>query len=98
VIIRSHGVTRSDRAALEGKGITIVDATCPFVTKAQEHARTLSRDGYAVVVVGDPNHPEVKSIISYIEKGFPSSPPLRKSRPRKGCARRDRGPDDAVVR
>jgi 4-hydroxy-3-methylbut-2-enyl diphosphate reductase len=70
-IVRSHGVTRSDRAALEGKGVTIVDATCPFVTKAQEHARTLSREGYAVVVVGDPNHPEVKSIISYIEKGVP---------------------------
>ena len=70
-IIRSHGVTRSDRAALQGKGVTIVDATCPFVTKAQEHARTLSREGYAVVVVGDPNHPEVKSIISYIEKGVP---------------------------
>jgi len=71
VIIRSHGVTRSDRKALEGKGVAIVDATCPFVTKAQEHARTLSRDGYAVVVVGDPNHPEVKSIISYIEEGVP---------------------------
>lgn len=70
-IVRSHGITRSDRAALEGKGVTIVDATCPFVTKAQEHARTLSREGYAVVVVGDPNHPEVKSIISYIEKGVP---------------------------
>ncbi|GAB4235754.1 MAG: 4-hydroxy-3-methylbut-2-enyl diphosphate reductase [Deltaproteobacteria bacterium] len=71
VIVRSHGVTRSDRKALEGKGVTIVDATCPFVTKAQEHARTLSREGYAVVVVGDPNHPEVKSIISYIEAGVP---------------------------
>ncbi len=71
VIIRSHGVTRSDRSALEGKGVTIIDATCPFVTKAQEHARTLSRQGYAVVVVGDPNHPEVKSIISYIEVGVP---------------------------
>jgi 4-hydroxy-3-methylbut-2-enyl diphosphate reductase len=70
-IVRSHGVTRSDRAALEGKGVTIIDATCPFVTKAQEHARTLSREGYAVVVVGDPNHPEVKSIISYIGKGVP---------------------------
>ena len=71
VIIPSHGVTCSDRAALEGKGVTIVDATCPFVTKAQEHAKTLSRNGYAVVVVGDPDHPEVKSIISYIEKGVP---------------------------
>ncbi|MBP2673673.1 MAG: ispH, partial [Deltaproteobacteria bacterium] len=68
-IIRSHGVTRSDRSALERKRITIVDATCPFVTKAQDHARMLSQEGYAVVVVGDPNHPEVKSIISYIEEG-----------------------------
>jgi len=70
-IIRSHGVTRSDRSALEKKGITIVDATCPFVTKAQDHARRLSEEGYAVVVVGDPNHPEVKSIISYIAAGVP---------------------------
>lgn len=68
-IIRSHGVTRSDRSALEKKKITIIDATCPFVTKAQDHARTLSQEGYAVVVVGDPNHPEVKSIISYIGEG-----------------------------
>ncbi len=70
-IVRSHGVTRSDRAALEAKGVTIIDATCPFVTKAQEHARTLSNEGYAIVVVGDPNHPEVKSIISFIGKGVP---------------------------
>jgi 4-hydroxy-3-methylbut-2-enyl diphosphate reductase len=70
-IIRSHGVTRSDRSALEEKGITIIDATCPFVTKAQDHARRLSEEGYAVVVVGDPNHPEVKSIISYIAAGVP---------------------------
>jgi len=70
-IIRSHGVTRSDRAALEAKDITIIDATCPFVTKAQDHARSLSREGYAVVVVGDPNHPEVQGIISYIEEGVP---------------------------
>jgi 4-hydroxy-3-methylbut-2-enyl diphosphate reductase len=70
-IVRSHGVTRSDRSALERKKITIIDATCPFVTKAQDHARMLSQEGYAVVVVGDPNHPEVKSIISYIEEGVP---------------------------
>ena len=80
-IIRSHGVTRSDRSALERKGITIIDATCPFVAKAQDHARTLSREGYAVIVVGDPNHPEVKSIISYIDTGVPvftSIPEMRK--------------------
>jgi 4-hydroxy-3-methylbut-2-enyl diphosphate reductase len=71
VIVRSHGITRSDRAALDAKKVKIIDATCPFVNKAQEHARQLSAEGYAVVVVGDANHPEVKSIISYIEPGVP---------------------------
>lgn len=71
VIVRSHGITRSDAEALAGKGIRIIDATCPFVKKAQEYARSLSRGGYAVIVVGDANHPEVKSIISYIEPGVP---------------------------
>jgi 4-hydroxy-3-methylbut-2-enyl diphosphate reductase len=71
VIIRSHGITRSDHEALMEGGVAIIDATCPFVKKAQEHARSLSREGYAVVVVGDPNHPEVKGIISYIEGSAP---------------------------
>ena len=83
-IIRSHGVTRSDLETLKQNGITIIDATCPFVTKAQNHAGMLSREGYAVVVVGDPNHPEVKGIISYIEKGvsvFTSIEGMRNAKP-----------------
>jgi 4-hydroxy-3-methylbut-2-enyl diphosphate reductase len=71
VIVRSHGITRLDALALDAKGVRIIDATCPFVKKAQEYARSLSRAGYAVTVVGDADHPEVKSIISYIEKGVP---------------------------
>ena len=71
VIVRSHGITRRDAEELAGKNVQIIDATCPFVKKAQEYARSLSREGYAVTVVGDANHPEVKSIISYIETGVP---------------------------
>ena len=71
VIVRSHGITRRDADALAGKNVQIIDATCPFVKKAQEYARALSREGYAVIVVGDADHPEVKSIISYIEAGVP---------------------------
>lgn len=41
----------------------IIDATCPFVRKAQETARDLSRAGYTVVIVGDSGHPEVKAIL-----------------------------------
>jgi 4-hydroxy-3-methylbut-2-enyl diphosphate reductase len=71
VIVRSHGISRGDAEALAGKKVQIIDATCPFVKKAQEYARSLSREGYAVTVVGDANHPEVKSIISYIQPGVP---------------------------
>jgi 4-hydroxy-3-methylbut-2-enyl diphosphate reductase len=45
--------------------LTIVDATCPFVKKAQEYAARLSDEGYAVVIVGEMEHPEVQGIVSY---------------------------------
>lgn len=68
VIIRSHGVTLEELNAAKNKSLKIVDATCPFVKKAQEHAEELSKDGYFVVVVGEKEHPEVKSIVSYGNK------------------------------
>ncbi len=65
VIIRSHGVTLEEINAAKNKSLKIVDATCPFVKKAQEHAEELNKDGYFIVVVGEKDHPEVKSIVSY---------------------------------
>nr|WP_320048266.1 4-hydroxy-3-methylbut-2-enyl diphosphate reductase [uncultured Desulfuromonas sp.] len=65
VIIRSHGITRSEEQALEKKGVAIVDATCPFVKKAQQYAALLGDEGYSVVIVGEQEHPEVQGIISY---------------------------------
>lgn len=65
IIIRSHGVELKDITAAQQKNLTIVDATCPFVKKAQDHVKDLSEEGYGVVVVGDADHPEVQSIVSY---------------------------------
>jgi 4-hydroxy-3-methylbut-2-en-1-yl diphosphate reductase len=65
VIIRSHGVTAEELADAVERELQIVDATCPFVKKAQEHVRRLSAEGYVVVVVGDAEHPEVEGIVSY---------------------------------
>jgi len=65
VIIRSHGVTASEMARVQEKNLTIVDATCPFVKKAQEYATRLSEEGYTVVIVGEVEHPEVQGIVSY---------------------------------
>jgi 4-hydroxy-3-methylbut-2-enyl diphosphate reductase len=47
----------------------MVDATCPFVKKAQDDAARLSREGYTVVIVGEAEHPEVQGIVSYAEQG-----------------------------
>jgi 4-hydroxy-3-methylbut-2-enyl diphosphate reductase len=69
VIIRSHGVTAGEMDAIAGKGLKIVDATCPFVKKAQEHAARLAQDGYTVILVGEEDHPEVQGIISYAGAG-----------------------------
>ena len=65
IIIRSHGVAAGEIEEAVQKQLEIVDATCPFVKKAQEHVKSLSESGYGVVVVGDADHPEVQGIVSY---------------------------------
>jgi 4-hydroxy-3-methylbut-2-enyl diphosphate reductase len=65
IIIRSHGVELKEINEAQQKQLDIVDATCPFVKKAQDHVKSLSEAGYSVVVVGDADHPEVQSIVSY---------------------------------
>ncbi|MSN24338.1 MAG: 4-hydroxy-3-methylbut-2-enyl diphosphate reductase [Geobacter sp.] len=65
IIIRSHGVASGEISEAVQKKLEIVDATCPFVKKAQEHVKSLSEAGYGVVVVGDADHPEVQGIVSY---------------------------------
>jgi len=65
IIVRSHGVASEELQEAIRKNLEIVDATCPFVKKAQEHVKSLSQAGYDVVVVGDADHPEVQGIVSY---------------------------------
>ncbi|MDU2065897.1 MAG: bifunctional 4-hydroxy-3-methylbut-2-enyl diphosphate reductase/30S ribosomal protein S1 [Sporomusaceae bacterium] len=68
VVIRSHGVGPAvyDKAAQ--LGLEVVDATCPHVKKAQQEAAALQADGYEVVIIGEKNHPEVKSIWEWTGK------------------------------
>lgn len=65
LVIRSHGVDPAIIAEALERGLEVVDATCPFVTKAHEAAETLVRDGYAAVIVGEPDHPEVEGIFAH---------------------------------
>ncbi len=65
VIIRSHGVTAVEMDKIQTNDLIVIDATCPFVKKAQEYAHRLSQEGYTVVIVGELAHPEVQGIVSY---------------------------------
>jgi 4-hydroxy-3-methylbut-2-enyl diphosphate reductase len=67
VIFRSHGVSLEDIGKAREKGLHIIDATCPIVKKAKFYAKYLYRHGYYVLIVGDPYHPEVEAIQSYIK-------------------------------
>lgn len=63
VIIRSHGVPPRVIEEIQAKGLEVIDATCPFVKRAQEYARQLVEDGYHAIVCGDADHPEVIGIV-----------------------------------
>lgn len=65
LIIRSHGVAEKTLLEAENRGLEVINATCPFVKKAQMHARELYENGYQVVVVGDKKHPEVVGIVGW---------------------------------
>jgi len=65
LIIRTHGIPLDLMEKASKAGYRIVDATCPFVTKAQHYAKLLNDDGYQVIILGDRDHPEVRGLMSY---------------------------------
>ena len=62
VIFRSHGVGPEIYPKAEEMQLDIIDATCPNVRMAQKKAFQAAQDGFYSVIVGEKNHPEVKSI------------------------------------
>ncbi len=65
LIIRTHGVSPEIYEEISRKGCDLVDATCPFVKKAQKYVQTLRNEGYQILIVGDREHPEVQSLLGF---------------------------------
>ena len=65
VVIRSHGVGKEVYDRLEEYGLSYVDVTCPFVLKIHRIVEKESRAGSHVVIIGDPDHPEVVGICGW---------------------------------
>jgi len=62
VIIRSHGVGPAVYEEAKERELNVLDATCPFVKKAQLDAHAIIESGRTLIIMGEKNHPEVKSI------------------------------------
>lgn len=65
LIIRAHGIPKEKFNELKQLGCEIIDATCPFVKRAQNLAEKLASEDYQILIIGDREHPEVKGIFSY---------------------------------
>lgn len=65
VAITAHGVGQHVLSRLRAEGLEIIDTTCPIVTRAQRYAQKFVREGYHVLIFGDPSHKEVRGILGW---------------------------------
>ncbi len=68
VILRSHGVARAVQEALEARGLSVVDATCPFVKRIHRIVADAEARGRRAVIIGTRSHPEVAGIAGWCER------------------------------
>jgi (E)-4-hydroxy-3-methyl-but-2-enyl pyrophosphate reductase len=65
VVIRAHGVPPAMRASIEEHGLECIDATCSLVLRAQRFTKQLADEGYRVIILGTPDHPEVVGLVGF---------------------------------
>lgn len=66
LVLRTHGIELDVYNKLsENKKLKIIDATCPFVKRAQDIVKELSDISRQIVIVGEKTHPEVIALVSY---------------------------------
>lgn len=66
VVFSAHGVSPQVRARAKARGLKVVDTTCPFVAKVHEAVRAFAAKGLPVVVIGNPDHVEVKGVVGEV--------------------------------
>jgi 4-hydroxy-3-methylbut-2-enyl diphosphate reductase len=59
VIFSAHGVAPAVRQEAQRRGLRVIDATCPLVTKVHLEAVRYAREGYSIVLIGHEDHDEV---------------------------------------
>jgi len=65
VFVRSHGISESFYKRLRNQELNLVDGTCPTVGGVQRKIKRYFDDGYQIVIIGKPSHPEVRGLNGY---------------------------------
>jgi 4-hydroxy-3-methylbut-2-enyl diphosphate reductase len=63
VVFSAHGVSPAVRAEASRRGLAVIDATCPLVSKVHAEARRFAADGYTVALIGHAGHEEVEGTL-----------------------------------
>ena len=65
VVIRAHGVRPEVLARAGARGLDVIDGTCTWVMQEQREIRRLVEEGYSIVLLGTPLHPEVVGLLGF---------------------------------
>ena len=63
VVFSAHGVAPTEHSTAEQRGLRVIDATCPLVSKVHNEAKRFARDGYDILLIGHTGHEEVIGIM-----------------------------------
>jgi 4-hydroxy-3-methylbut-2-en-1-yl diphosphate reductase len=63
VVFSAHGVSPAVRAEASRRGLAVIDATCPLVSKVHAEARRFAAEGYTVALIGHAGHEEVEGTL-----------------------------------
>ncbi len=63
VVFSAHGVSPAVRAEASRRGLSVIDGTCPLVSKVHAEARRFAADGYTVALIGHAGHEEVEGTL-----------------------------------
>ncbi|KOX99313.1 4-hydroxy-3-methylbut-2-enyl diphosphate reductase [Pseudomonas nunensis] len=65
-IFSAHGVAKAVEENAHHRKLQVLDATCPLVTKVHNHGRQYAARGHQVILIGEPDHPEVIGTLGQI--------------------------------
>jgi len=76
IAITAHGAGPQVVEEAAGRGLRVVDATCPIVRKSQKVVERLQDAGFQVIIYGDEAHPEVRGVLAWTDgSGFAMQDP-----------------------